>query len=152
MLLKLGSAATLAFLMGALVGVVPAAAQSSSARQEAVGTTGTVQPQVDASKLGIDIARVRRQLVRVTVREERDGMKLRYAVDVFGMAPPIDLFPSARIDPNYFTGPAPYGAPTHREFLNLNTPIEHRNYPADVGSFFRWLSDKSKDDDNTRKR
>ena len=79
-------------------------------------------------------------------------MKLRYAVDVFGMAPPIDLFPSARIDPNYFTGPAPYGAPTHREFLNLNTPIEHRNYPADVGSFFRWLSDKSKDDDNTRKR
>ena len=152
MLLKLGSAATLAFLIEALVGVALAAAQGSSGRPDAGGTAVTVQPQVDAAKLGIDISRVRRQLVRVTVREERDGMKLRYAVDVFGMAPPIDLFPSSRIDPNYFTGPAPYGAPTHREFLNLNTPIEHRNYPADVGSFFRWLSDKSKSDDNTRKR
>src|SRR5688572_7124560 len=132
--LKLGSAATLVFLMGALVDAAPAAAQSTSPRQEAVGTTGTVlrdgaQPALDASKLGVDIARVRRGLVRVTVREERDGLKLRYAVDVFGTAPPLDLFPSARIDPNYFTGPVPYGAPTHREFLNLNTPIQHRNTP-----------------------
>jgi hypothetical protein len=152
MLLKLGSAATLALLIGALVGVAPAAAQSSSAPQETVGTAGSIQLQVDTAKLGIDIARVRRQLVRVTVREERDGIKLRYAVDVFGIAPPLDLFPSAKLDPNYFTGPAPYGAPTHREFLNLNTPIEHRNYPADVGAFFRWLSDKSKGDDKPRKR
>jgi hypothetical protein len=152
MLLKLGSAATLAFLIGALVGVAPVAAQSSSAAQEPVGTTGTVQPQVDASKLGVDIARVRRQLVRVTVREERDGMKLRYAVDVFGMAPPIDLFPSARIDPNYFNGPVPYGAPSHREFIDLNTPIEHRNYPADVGALFRWLNEKTTREKNKPKR
>jgi hypothetical protein len=160
--LKLGSAATLVFLMGALVDVALAAAQSVPVRQEAVGTSGTVprdsalrdsaQPALDASKLGVDIARVRRGLVRVTVREERDGLKLRYAVDVFGTAPPIDLFPSARIDPNYFTGPAPYGAPTHREFLNLNTPIQHRNTPADFGALFRWLADKSKGDDSPRKR
>jgi len=141
--LKLGSAATLVFLMGALVDAAPAAAQSTSPSQEAVGTTGTVprdraQPALDASKLGVDIARVR--------------LKLRYAVDVFGTAPPLDLFPSSRIDPNYFTGPVPYGAPTHREFLNLNTPIQHRNTPADFGALFRWLADKSKGDDSTRKR
>jgi hypothetical protein len=152
MLLKLGSAATLAFLIGALVGVAPVAAQSSSAGQQPVGTAGTAPPQVDASKLGVDIARVRRQLVRVTVREERDGMKLRYAVDVFGMAPPLDLFPSARIDPNYFTGPVPYGAPSHREFIDLNTPIEHRNYPADVGALFRWLNEKTTREKNKPKR
>ena len=150
--LKLGSAATLVFLMGALVDVAPASAQNTPVRQDAVGTTGTVQPALDASKMGVDIARVRRGLVRVTVREERDGLKLRYAVDVFGQAPPLDLFPSSRIDPNYFTGPAPYGAPTHREFLNLNTPIQHRNTPADFGALFRWLADKSKGDDSTRKR
>lgn len=157
--LKLGSAATLVFLMGALIDAAPAAAQSTPAKQEAVGTSGSVpkgnsaQPTLDAGKLGIDIARVRRGLVRVTVREERDGLKLRYAVDVFGTAPPIDLFPNARIDPNYFTGPVPYGAPTHREFLNLNTPIQHRNTPADFGALFRWLADKSKsDDDKSRKR
>ena len=151
MLLKLGSAATLAFLIEALVGVAPAAAQSSSARQQALGTEG-IPLQVDTAKLGIDIARVRRQLVRVTVREERDGMKLRYAVDVFGIAPPIDLFPSSRIDPNYFTGPVPYGAPSHREFIDLNTPIEHRNYPADVGALFRWLNEKTTREKNKPKR
>ncbi len=150
--LKLGSAATLVFLMGALVDAAPAAAQSAPVKQEAVGTAGTTQPALDASKLGVDIARVRRGLVRVTVREERDGLKLRYAVDVFAQAPPLDLFPSSRIDPNYFTGPVPYGAPTHREFLNLNTPIQHRNTPADFGALFRWLADKSKGDDSTRKR
>ncbi len=150
--LKLGSAAALAFLMGALVDVAPAAAQSVPVRQGALGTSGTAQPAFDASKLGIDLSRVRRQLARVTVREESDGMKLRYAVDVFAPAPPLDLFPSSRIDPNYFTGPTPYGAPTHREFLNLNTPIQHRNYPADFGALFRWLADKSKGGDSKSKR
>lgn len=152
MTLRLGSAVTLAFLVGLLADVAPAAAQGTPARQEPVGTTGTAPPAVDASKLGVDIARVRRQLARVTVREERDGMRLRYAVDVFAQAPPLDLFPSARVDPNYFTGPVPYGAPTHREFLNLNTPVQHRNYPADFGALFRWLADKSKGDDSKTKR
>ncbi len=153
MSLKLGNAAILGLLFGALVDVAPAAAQgASSTKKEAVGTTGTVKPALDASKLGVDISRIRRQLVRVTVREERDGLNLRYAVDVFGVAPAIDLFPSARVNPNYFTGPVPYGAPTHRDFLNLNTPIQHRAPAADFGALFKWLADKTKDDDKPRKR
>ena len=140
MSLKPGTAAMLGLLLGALVDVAPAAAQDPG------------KPALDASKLGVDLSRIRRQLVRVTVREERDGLNLRYAVDVFGVAPALDLFPSARIDPNYFTGPAPYGAPSHRDFLNLNTPIQHRAPAADFGALFRWLADKSRNDDRPRKR
>jgi hypothetical protein len=128
-------------------------AQSGAATPKTVGTAGTIAPaQVDVSKLPIDMSRIRRQLVRVNVREERDGLRLRYMVDVFAQAPGIDLFPSGKIDPNFWTGPAPYGAPAHRDFLNLWTPQEHRGRAADFGSLFRWLSDKSTGEKNTPKK
>jgi hypothetical protein len=97
------------------------------------------------------MARIRRQLVRVNVREERDGLSLRYQIDVFAQAPPIELFPSSRLDPNFWSSPAPYGAPTHSQFLNLWTPQEHRGQPADFGALFRWLADKSTGEKNPKK-
>ena len=129
------------------------ASASGVSAQQATGTTGVAAstPQVDVSKLPIDMSRIRRQLVRVNVREERDGVNLRYIVDVFGQAPAIELFSSGRLDPNFWTTPAPYGAPTHREFLNLWTPEEHRGQAADFGNLFRWLADKSTGEKNPRK-
>jgi hypothetical protein len=112
--------------------------------------TASVPAPVDVSKLPIDMSRIRRQLAQVTVREQRNGPNLRYIVDVFGQAPPIDLF-SSPTDPNFWTGPAPYGAPTHRDMMNLNTPQEHRAPAADFSALFRWLADKSRDDKKTRK-
>jgi hypothetical protein len=34
----------------------------------------------------------------------------------------------------------PYGAPTHREMLDMITPQEHRAPAADFGNLLRWLS------------
>lgn len=112
--------------------------------------TASVPSSVDVSKLPIDMSRIRRQLVQVNVREQRNGINLRYMVEVFGQAPPIDLF-SSPTDPNFWTGPAPYGAPTHRDMMNLNTPQEHRAPAADFGALFRWLADKSGGDKKTKK-
>jgi len=105
---------------------VPAAAQSS----------------VDVGKLPIDLERIQRQLRQGAVREERDGLNLRYVVDVYGQAPRIELFAPA---PNLMTGPSPYGAPTHRQMIDMVTPQEYRAPAADFGSLFRWLADKAKD-------
>jgi hypothetical protein len=105
---------------------VPAAAQSS----------------VDVGKLPIDLERIQRQLRQGAVREERDGLNLRYVVDVYGQAPRIELFAPA---PNVMTGPSPYGAPTHRQMIEMVTPQEYRAPAADFGSLFRWLADKAKD-------
>ena len=126
--------------------LVAAAATAAAAQDRAVAAT----PQLDVAKLPVDISRIRRQLVRVTVREERGGLGLRYMVDVFAQAPPIDLFPAARVDPNFWTSPAPYGAPTHRDFLMLNTPIEHRGAVANIGGLFGLGSSKSKSDKNKK--
>jgi hypothetical protein len=132
----------------------PAFAQGvAPTKAETVGTAGSVAvAPVDVSKLPIDMSRIRRQLVRVNVREERDGLSLRYMVDVFAQAPGIDLFPSGKLDPNFWTGPAPYGAPAHRDFLNLWTPQEHRGQAADFGALVRWLADKSTGEKNTPRK
>ncbi len=100
------------------------------------------QSSVDVGKLPIDLERIQRQLRQGAVREERDGLNLRYVVDVYGQAPRIELFAPA---PNVMTGPSPYGAPTHRQMIEMVTPQEHRAPAADFGSLFRWLADKAKD-------
>jgi hypothetical protein len=97
---------------------------------------------VDVAKLPVNLARIQQQLQQTTVREERDGLNLRYIVDVYGRAPRIELFPP---QPNLMTGPAPYGAPTHQDILRQITPQEHSAPAADFGALFRWLADKAKD-------
>jgi hypothetical protein len=99
-------------------------------------------PAVDVSRLPINLSRIQRQLRQSTVRDESDGLRLRYIVDVYGQAPRIELFPNRDFS---LTGPAPYGGPTHRDLLQVITPQEYRAPAANFGNLFRWLADKAKD-------
>jgi hypothetical protein len=119
-----------------LVSLAPTAWASGAAEgQPAAG------PQVDVSRLPVNIERIHRQLRQTTVREERDGLNLRYIVDVFGQAPRLELFTK---QDNLKEGAVPYGAPTHQDMLNLITPQEYRAPAADFSSLMRWFSGKSK--------
>lgn len=100
-------------------------------------------PALDVSQLPVNLNRIRNQLRESTVRDESDGLRLRYVVDVFGQAPRIELFGNRDFS---LTGPAPYGAPTHNDILQLITPQEHRAPAANFGNLFRWLADKAKDE------
>jgi hypothetical protein len=94
---------------------------------------------IDVSRLPISLKNIQKQLRQTTIREERDGLNLRYYVDVYAKAPDIVLFTK---EDNLLTGPVPYGAPSHREMLDMMTPKEHRAPAADMGALFRWLSGK----------
>ena len=118
-----------AFLSSLLA--LPAAAQDNAAKDN-----------VDVGKLPVNLARIQKQLQQSNVREERDGLNLRYFVPVYGQAPRIDLFPQR--EPGLFTGPPPYGAPTHRQMIDQVTPQEYRAPAADFSALARWFSDKSK--------
>ena len=120
---------TAAFLSSLLA--LPAAAQDNAAKDN-----------VDVGKLPVNLARIQKQLQQSNVREERDGLNLRYFVPVYGQAPRIDLFPQR--EPGLFTGPPPYGAPTHRQMIDQVTPQEYRAPAADFSALARWFSDKSK--------
>ena len=100
------------------------------------------QDNVDVGKLPLDLARIQKQLKQSTVREDREGLNLRYFVPVYGQAPRIDLFPNR--EPGLFTAPPPYGAPTHSQMIQQVTPQEYRAPAADFSALARWFSDKSK--------
>jgi len=99
------------------------------------------QNSVDVSRLPVDLDRIQRGLRESAVREERDGLNLRYIIEVYGQAPPIELFAP---DANLVSGPVPYGAPTHREMIEHVTPKEFRPPAADLNALIRWLAERAK--------
>src|SRR5687768_5657206 len=94
-----------------LLGLADAgAAQSVVALNTAAAPAPTAAPAIDVSRLPIDMRRIEKHFRQTTVREVRDGLNLRYFVDVYAKAPDIVLFTK---EDNLLTGPVPYGAPTH---------------------------------------
>ncbi len=122
-----------------LAGVLPAgsvrtaSAQSPAPEATATGTSGRagVVAVVDVGRLPIDMRRIERKFRQTTIREERDGLNLRYFVDVYAKAPAIVLLTPAD---NLFYGPVPYGGPTHGEMLQMMTPREFRASGMMLGS------------------
>jgi len=92
---------------------------------------------VDVSRLPLDLQRIERQLRQTSEREEIDGLRLRYFIDVYAKAPKIELFAPGE---NLKTGPVPWGAPTHQDMLQIMTPKEFRSPPMDFSALMRWLS------------
>ena len=68
-------------------------AQSTLARSAAADPSKLGEgAELDVSRLPIDLERIHRELQQSTIREERQGLNLRYFVDVYGQAPPIVIF------------------------------------------------------------
>lgn len=111
----------------------------SRPQSQSASPAESVAPALDVDRLPINLGRIQRQLYRATIRDEHEGLNLRYFVDVFAPAPPIRLF--TRQD-NLLWGPAPYGAPTHRDMLDLVTPREFRSPPMDFSALVRWLRER----------
>jgi hypothetical protein len=129
--------------LGPTAVVLVALAQATQASAGAPGDQPAAQPntQVDVSRLPISVDRIHRQLRQTTVREERDGLNLRYIVDVYGQAPRLELFTK---QDNLEYGPAPWGAPTHRDMLNVMTPQEFRAPAANFNNLLNWFTGRAK--------
>jgi hypothetical protein len=123
--------------------LVPAAL--SAQEQNTAPSAQEQQPAVDINRLPIDVGRIQRELRLSTERNENEGLQMRYFVDVYGQAPPLVLFGP---EDNLVDGPVPYGAPTHREMINQNTPIDYRPMAWDLNSVYRWLSERMKRNKN----
>src|SRR5262245_23041161 len=99
-----------------VIGATQAAAgQSPAPAAGTTGTTGVIDTRapapaaaqaVDVGRLPIDLSRIERRFRQSQVREERDGLNLRYFVEVFAPAPKLQLFTK---QDNLEYGPAPWG-------------------------------------------
>lgn len=101
------------------------------------------EPHIDVDKLPIDIARITQELKSVTVLEERDGLRLRYFLNINAPAPPLNIVINPDGTDSWLVGPVPHTAPTHREFMEFVTPQQWRTPPADLGALFTWLAEKA---------
>jgi hypothetical protein len=98
------------------------------------------QAPVDVSRLPIDLTKITSALRQTSSTAElRNGLHIRYTIDVYGTAPRIELFTK---EDNLASGPVPYGAPTHRDMITQVTPIEFRAPIMDFSALLRWLTDK----------
>ena len=97
------------------------------------------QARLDVSRLPLDLERIKQQLQTSTIREERQGLNLLYFINIYAQAPSLRIFTEKD---QLVTGPVPYGAPTHKEFLDLWTPVEFRSPPMDFSGFLQWLAQR----------
>lgn len=87
------------------------------------GASAQQEPAVDATKMGVDLSRIKRELAQAQAADDSDDpLHLRFNVQVVGIAPRIDFLEGFTIE-----GPVPYGPPTHDEVLNVLTPEEFRS-------------------------
>jgi hypothetical protein len=100
----------------------------------ATGAIATTTPGVDLSRLPINVGRIGRQLKQAEVREERQGLKLRYSIQVYGELPRIRLI--TPLD-NILTGDVPKSAPTHTDMIQMMTPREFSAPVIGLGSIPR---------------
>ena len=127
----------LALLLFVLSVAAPAWAQDSEARP-------APQPQdaapIDATKLGVSLTRIQKGL---RVSESRDKqslspLRIEFAVQVYGIAPRIDLLK----DVDLLHGDAPDSAPTHRQIIEFLTPQIYRQPSAPISALAWWAGMK----------
>jgi hypothetical protein len=121
-------ARTAVVLLGmAMVGRAQIAAAQSADPTGTGGSTAATQgvvATIDVSRLPISLQDIERRFRQGQIREERNGLNLRYFVDVFAKAPNIVLFTK---EDNLVYGQVPRSAPTHRDMLEMMTPREFRH-------------------------
>ena len=99
------------------------------------------QEAVDVSLLPLNLDRIQRELRQSAIREERQGLTLRYMVEVYGQPPPVIIFGP---EDNLVSGQVPYGAPTRKEMIQQMTSKEYRPPAADFSALLRWLAERRK--------
>ena len=121
----------LALLLLVLSVSAPAVAQDSEAKPPPAAE----QTTIDATKLGVSLARIQKGL-RVSESREKlstTPLRIEFAVQVYGFAPRIDLLK----DVDILHGDAPNSAPTHRQMFEYLTPPIYRQ-PAVPFSALAW--------------
>lgn len=112
----------------------PAWAQDAQPAPPAAGQA------VDATKLGVSLERIQRGL-RVTESREKDRqlgnpLRLEFQVQVYGMAPKIEVLKGMDL----FNGPVPGTAPSHRQFIEYVTPQIYRTPGLPISALAFWAA------------
>lgn len=95
-------------------------------------------PSIDASKLGVDLSRIKRGLRVAETREKlpTDGLRLDFSIQVYGQAPRIDVLKGIDL----FNGGVPGTAPSHNQMIEFWTPAIYRSPTMPVSALAFWAA------------
>ena len=128
-----------ALLLFVLSVSAPVLAQDSEAKP-AQPQPAEEQTPIDATKLGVSLARIQKGL-RVSESKQKQTttpLRLEFAVQVYGFAPRIDLLK----DVDILHGDAPGTAPTHRQIIEFLTPQIYRQPTMPISALAWWAGMK----------
>jgi hypothetical protein len=110
------------------------AQQESAAPPPAAGP----DPSIDPSKLGVSIPKIRKGLFIAAERDNQtgDALRLEFNVQVYGMAPKIEVLKGLDL----FNGGVPGSAPTHRQMIEFVTPVIYRTPTMPVSALALWAA------------
>ena len=93
---------------------------------------------IDATKLGVDLSRIKKGLRVAETREKltTDGLRLNYSIQVYGQAPRIDVLK----DIDLFNGGVPGTAPSHNQMIEFWTPAIYRSPTMPVSALAFWAA------------
>ena len=108
-----------------------------------VQPSSTVQPSTfDVDKLPVNLQRISRDIQQTpTAREQRNGLGLRYLIQVIARTPSLLLFTK---DDNLVNGPVPHSAPSHQEMIEQVTPEPFSAPAGDLNAMWRCLMGEGK--------
>ena len=93
---------------------------------------------IDATKLGVDLSRIKKGLRVAESREKltTDGLRLNYSIQVYGQAPKIDVLKGIDL----FNGGVPGSAPSHNQMIEFWTPAIYRSPTMPVSALAFWAA------------
>ena len=99
-----------------------------------------VAAEIDATKLGVSLSRIQKQL-RVAESKEKqtaDGLRLEFNIQVFGTAPKIEMLKGVDL----VNGGVPGSAPSHTQMIEFVTPQIYRTPALPVSAFAAWAAQR----------
>ncbi len=93
---------------------------------------------IDATKLGVDLARIQKGLRVAESREKltTDGLRLDFSIQVYGQSPKIDVLKGIDL----FNGGVPGTAPSHNQMIEFWTPAIYRSPVMPVSALAFWAA------------
>lgn len=124
----------------ALLALIVSLSSPAWAQDPAPVPAADADSQIDATKLGVSLARIQKGL-RVTESREKQkqpgaALRLEFQVQVYGTAPRIEVLKGIDL----FNGPVPGSAPTHRQFIDFVTPQIYRTPGLPISALAGWAA------------
>ena len=96
------------------------------------------EPEIDATKLGVDLSRISRGLRLAETREKTaaEGLRLDFSIQVYGQAPRIDVLKGIDL----FNGGVPGTAPSHNQMIEFWTPPIYRTPTLPISALAYWAA------------